>query len=537
MSETVASETAMADAGKGSPDAAPWRGMHDPAATEADTLRRNAALHGDHTATIFRGRTQTYATLDRHASQVANGLLASGIGRRHRVGFLGKNSDRFFELLYGTAKADMVLLPVNWRLAGPEIAFVLNDGEAEILFADAEYLPLIEQIRAETGIKRVIRIDPMADADEFTRWRDEFPAEDPALPVDPEATLLQLYTSGTTGLPKGAEVSHRASRAMRRLEQPDADWARWTHEDVAIVHLPNFHNSGTSWAMMWFARGCTCVILPQMDAREVLHAIQDHRVTLTMLVPTTIEMLLNEPDFGDFDLSSLKLIFYGAAPISQPLLKRMAVFGCQYCQIYGMTETNGCVTFLPPDQHFFGNEEIMGSVGRPLVGLDVKIMDADGNPVAPGVVGEICIHTPAVMTGYWKRPEANAGSRFGPYHRSGDAGYLNEGGYLYLVDRLKDMIISGGENIYPAELERVLIEHPQVREVAVIGVPNDHWGEEVKAIVVPTDDSLDEDSLRAFIKDKVARYKQPKSYVLVEALPRNAAGKVLKVALRRTYGR
>ena len=513
------------------------REMDDPLATEADTPRRNARKFANRTATIYGSRRLTYAELDALANRVANGLLAEVKGRQQRIAFLARNSDLFFETLFGIAKAGHVSLPVNWRLSPAEIAYILRDAGARFLFADPDFEPVLAELASlgvEIGRVVVFGTSKVGNTD-YSAWRDSNLPRDPLVAVHPDDTFIQMYTSGTTGHPKGAEITHRASMMMRVVELSSADpWTKWDEADVAIVQMPNFHVAGTSWALQWLARGATCVIQTQVNPREMLEAIEAHGVTHIFAVPTVLQMMLDDETCASRDFSRLKLIHYGASPIPPPLMRRLSIFGSDLVQYYGMTETNGVVSFLSPDLHRSGNPDILHSVGRPYPALDIRIMDASGSELPRGVIGEICIRTPAIMKGYWNRPADTAASRHGNYHRSGDAGYMTADGFLYIVDRVKDMIISGGENIYPAEVERVLCEHPDVREVAVVGVPDSKWGESVKAAIVAKR-SVTAEELTTFLSGKLARYKMPKSYEFVAELPRNAAGKVLKRELRKRY--
>jgi acyl-CoA synthetase (AMP-forming)/AMP-acid ligase II len=521
------------------PDDAVPRGreMDDPLATEADTLRRNARMFPHHTATIYGTRRLTYAELDALASRVANGLLAAVEGRQRRVAFLARNSDLFFEALFGIAKAGHVSLPINWRLSPAEIAYVLRDAGARFLFVDPDFEPALAELKGlgvELDHVMVFGRSRAGNAD-YSAWRDANPAHDPLVPVGPEDSFIQIYTSGTTGHPKGADIAHRASMMMRVIEVSSGEpWTRWSETDTAIVQMPNFHVAGTSWALQWLARGATCVIQTQVNPREILEAIEAHGVTQLFAVPTVLQMMLDDETCVSRDFSRLKLVHYGASPISPSLLRRLSIFGSDLVQYYGMTETNGVVSFLSPDLHRSGDPDMLLSVGKPYPALDIRIMDPLGVELPRGATGEICIRTPAMMKGYWNRPAETEQSRHGDYHRSGDAGYMTKHGFLYIVDRVKDMIISGGENIYPAEVERVICEHPAVREVAVIGVPDPKWGQAVKAVVVAKE-SVGADDLAAFLGGKLARYKMPKTYEFVAELPRNAAGKVLKRELRQRY--
>ena len=514
--------------------APPFRTMDDPLATEADTLRRNAALRPDHLALLFGDRRTGYATLDLRSNAVANGLLARGSAGQQRIALLTRNNDWFFEILFGSAKAGHVALPVNWRLAPREIAHILRDAGATCLFIGPDFADTVPTLRAlGVPLPQVIVLDDAG----YVTWRDSQQTADPLIDVSPDDIFIQLYTSGTTGHPKGVQISHRASLAMRRIEVSTGGlWTDWSAADVAIVAMPNFHVGGTSWALQWLARGATCVVQAQVDPREMLEAIGSQGVTQLFAVPTVLGMMLDDESCTARNFSGLKYIHYGAAPIDPDLLLRcMDRFGCGFIQYFGMTETNGVVSVLEPHDHDLARPHLLKSVGKPYPALNLKILDASGEPLPANTVGEVCVRTPALMTGYWQNPDATALSRHGEYYRTGDGGYLDGQGYLFLVDRIKDMIVSGGENVYPIEVERALMEHPQVADVAVIGVPDARWGEAVVALVVAAGEAPAPAELIGFARDRVAGFKVPKSIEFLDALPRNAAGKVLKRDLRETY--
>ncbi|HKT72136.1 MAG TPA: long-chain-fatty-acid--CoA ligase [Steroidobacteraceae bacterium] len=508
--------------------------------TEADALRYHSQQRPDHPAIVFRDRVTTYRELDSSSNRIANGLCALSVPRGGRVAILAKNSSDFFELLFGILKAGMTVLPLNWRLAVPEITAILCDAAVEALIVEDTFAPVVPQLRAScpTLAHVIVTGAPLPATGDvglhLGPWRAAHSAVDPLTPVSPEDIMIQFYTSGTTGDPKGVQISHRSSSAMRRMEVESAeDWMQWSADDVAIVALPNFHLSGTSWALQWLARGATCVVQEQVDPGAFLQAIPRYRVTQLFAVPTVIDLMLASPALPTLDLSSLRVIYYGGAPMSPALLTRaLAAFRCSFVQIYGMTENNGTICYLTPADHLQGDTRLLASCGRPLPSIDLRILDAGGHEKQPGDVGEICIRSPSLMSGYWRREALTQSSFHGRHFRTGDAGYRNERGYLFLVDRLKDMIVSGGENIYPAELERVLFQHPVIADVAVVGVPDPRWGEAVTAVVVRKTADLDADEVIRCVKSRLAAYKAPKRVVFVDALPRNANGKVLKRVLR-----
>ena len=502
----------------------------------ADIVRRHAESRPDAAAIVYEGRTTTYATLDRAASRVANGLIAEGIRPQTRIAHLDKSSDLFFELLFGIAKANAVMVSVNWRLAAPEVQHIINDAEAEILFVGEEYLAVAEKIRNDlkTVRKIVILGDRHGAWESFETWRDRQGAEDPLLAAQPQDTAIQFYTSGTTGLPKGAELTNANFAWMFPL---------WTKSWLLapgvpnLVCLPMFHIGGAGWGIAGLYSGAVNHVVREFVPAQVLSLIQRERLQVALLVPAMILFLVQAPQVRETDLSSLRLIVYGAAPIPADLLKQaMNIFKCGFQQVYGLTETTGAITLLPPEDHDPADTEKLLSCGYAQTGVDLRIVGDDGNDLPAGKVGEIAVRSPQVMRGYWRLADATTRAIQGDWFMTGDAGYLDDKGYLYIYDRVKDMIVSGGENIYPAEVESALFGHPAVADVAVIGVPDERWGEAVKAVVVARAGAeISAGELITWARERIAGYKLPKSIDFVEALPRNPTGKLLKRELRLPY--
>jgi acyl-CoA synthetase (AMP-forming)/AMP-acid ligase II len=501
-----------------------------------DIVRRHAAERPEAAAIVFEGRTTSYAALDRAASQVAQGLIAEGVKPQARVAHLAKSDELFFELLFGAAKANAVMVSVNWRLAAPEILHIVNDAEAQILFVGKEYFPVIEKIRGELRtIRKIITLDDRHAAwDSFEPWRDRQPATDPRLPTKPSDTAVQFYTSGTTGLPKGAELTNANFAWMLPL------WTRnWLLGPGVpnLVCLPMFHIGGAGWGIAGLFAGATNHVMREFVPAQILETIQRERLQVLLLVPAMILFLVQAPQIRETDLSSVRLIVYGASPIPADLLKQaMAIFGCGFQQVYGATETTGAITLLPPEDHDPNDARKLLSCGYAADGVELRIVGEDGKDLPAGKVGEIAVRSPQIMGGYWRLPDATARAIQGDWFFTGDAGYLDDKGYLYIHDRVKDMIVSGGENIYPAEVESALFGHPAVADVAVIGVPDERWGEAVKAIVVrKADVDVSPGELIGWARERIAGYKLPKSVDFVDALPRNPTGKILKRELRKPY--
>jgi acyl-CoA synthetase (AMP-forming)/AMP-acid ligase II len=514
------------------------------AQTLADLPALHAARAPDGIALQFERRTTTWSQWERQANRIAHALLARGWAAGRRIGYLGKNSDRFFHVFFGAAKARMVTVPVNWRLTAPEIAFILDDAECPILFVGADYLPLLPALREACGrLGEVVCVDGPADGavalDDWLARHDHDDAPPPGQPAREDDVVLQLYTSGTTGLPKGAQLTHRGLLFAAALGGTET-LGRWREDDVSVLPLPLFHAGGLVYGLNGPYAGCTTVVVREANPALILAACREAPAPVTRLgvVPAVLQMLLNHPEFAPSELRSLRTLTYGGAPVP-PAVLRQAVdaLGPVLVQLFGMTETCTIGTaLLPADHDPAAHPERLASCGRPLPGVELRVVDAQGGSAASGQSGEILIRCPAVMAGYWHRDEASAAALKDGWYHSGDVGYLDADGYLYIRDRLKDMIVSGGENVYPAEVERALAEHPAVADVAVFGVPDPRWGEAVKAaVVLRPGRQADADELIAFARGRIAGYKCPKSVDFMDGLPRNATGKLLKRVLREPY--
>jgi acyl-CoA synthetase (AMP-forming)/AMP-acid ligase II len=489
--------------------------------------------HGDKLALQSTTDSVSYKDLKRRSHQVAAGLAAQGVRRGDRVAFLAKNDAVYYEILFGTAAVGAVLVPINWRLASPEIAWILADSMAVTLFVGPEFEATVRAAGKDCPTLR--HTVPLSD---YAGWRDSNDSV-PLVPTNPDDVVVQIYTSGTTGRPKGAMLSHAALlhfRSMRPEDQPE--WNRWTEADVSLIVMPQFHIGGTGFGLQTICAGATGFVLDEFDVGKVLDLIENSGLSKIFTVPAAMQMILRHPRARQVDYRRIRTIVYGASPIPLALLREaMSVFGCGFVQQYGMTETCGTICALPPEDHHPDGNRRMQSAGRPLSGVEVRIVDTQGKPLPENEIGEIAIRAPTIMRGYWNKPDATARAITPDgFFLSGDAGSLDADGYLYIQDRVKDMIVSGGENIYPAEVEAVLREYPAVEDVTVIGVPDDKWGEAVKAIVVPVPGMHFQPSeLIVWARDFLASYKLPKSVELIEALPRNASGKVLRRELRDPY--
>lgn len=507
--------------------------------TVGDIPRYHAKHRPEVTALAFEGRTSTYARWNDRCSQVANALIRDGAGPGARVVFFAKNSDYYYEAYVGATKANAVLVAVNWRLAGPEVVYIVNDSEAEVLFVGTDFLPLIEQILPEMPrIRRIIVLDEgRGEWIGYEDWLDGVPAVDPHLPTAPDDVAIQLYTSGTTGHPKGVMLSNaNVLEAMKAAEQ--GQYGAWTPGvDKLIMCMPNFHVAGSNWGMFGLSVGTTIHVVREVDPVRILDTIQAEKIDRALFVPAVVLLLVQHPKAKETDFSSMKTILYGASPIPLDLLRTgMQTFGCDFVQGYGLTETCGAAICLAPADHDPAGSPRMRSCGRPLPGVEVRIVDPLGRDLPPGEVGEIVIRSGLNMVGYWRRPEDTAKTIRDGWLHTGDAGYRDADGYVYIHDRVKDMIVSGAENIYPAEVESALFGHPAIADVAVIGVPDEKWGEAVKAVIVLKPGATAEAAeIIAFARTRIAAYKAPKTVDFVDVLPRNPSGKLLKRELRKPY--
>ena len=504
----------------------------------ADISRHQAKVYGDKIAIWFEGRETSFTQLDQRASQVANGLIKAGVKPGDRVAYLGKNLEVYYEMLLGAAKARATMAAMNYRLAPPELQFVLNDSESVFIFVSDDYYDIVGKVAPDCpGLKTIIAIDGGHDdwAD-YTMWRDAQSPEDPGLKTRDDDDVIQLYTSGTTGLPKGVQITNSNTKALFEIAS-SLVWAAYAPGDSVINAMPLFHVAGVNVGLLSIAQGARIVILREINPVVILDLFEQQKINHAFIVPAVILMLTQIPGVETRDFSALRFISYGASPITEGLLlEAMDLFGCLFAQVYGLTETTGAGTYLHPDDHAPARGKLR-SCGVPYPGIEIRCVDEAGNSVPQGDVGEIVIKSDVVMKGYWKRPEATAEAVKDGWFYTGDAGYYDEEGFLYIHDRVKDMIVSGGENVYPAEVENALFSHPDVADVAVIGVPDEQWGEAVKAIIVPKPGAApSEADIIAYAKERIAGYKCPKSIDIHDApLPRNPSGKVLRRQLRAPY--
>ena len=519
--------------------------------TVAGLLRHFARTQPGDEMLVLGSERRTWREGYEIACAVAQAARRDELGAGDRIAFLDRNGLAYFDFLFGGALLGAVNVAMNWRLSPAEMAAIIDDAAAPVLAIHADYLPALASMDSGLpAVRRIVILDEGGDrgagqshcddprAVSFEEWIAGCPAEDPGHVGALDDVSMQLYTSGTTGLPKGVMLTNgNLSTAVAEASEtfsirPDT---------VSLVAMPLFHIGGSGWALCGMSRGGRSVIVRDIDPAVLLERIASERVTEMFVVPAVLMLLLATPSLATTDLSSLRLVFYGASPISEDVLvKCLAAFGCGFCQVYGMTETTGAITALRFEDHDPDGPRrgLLRSAGKPHASVELRIVDpVTGDDAALGDVGEVWTRSPYNMAGYWAKPDDTAATvDTDGWLRTGDAGYFDADGYLYLHDRIKDMVVTGGENVYPAEVENVLLAHPAVADAAVIGVPDDRWGETVKAIVVLVPEAdLDEAAIIAHCRDALAHYKCPTSVDAIEVLPRNPSGKILKRELRGPY--
>ncbi len=485
-------------------------------------------------------RIRTYAQHAERVARLAASLQALGVKTGDRVGMLALNSDRYVEYYLGVYWAGAVANPVNIRWSPAEIAFSLDDSQTEVLLIDARFAPMAQDLRQRSkSLKTIIFADDGDTPDGMLGYEQllasHFPVEDAYRSGNDLAAIF--YTGGTTGVPKGVMLSH----ANLYVTSLAALAERGTQDDAVTLHVaPLFHLAAVASMNTVIARGATHAVLPVFTPSGLLEAIQRDRATDMLLVPTMLQMLVDHPDFSRYDTSSVRKIVYGASPTGESLISRaMRAFPqTDFSQGYGMTEMSPTMTLLRPRFHLPENRgpNTLRAAGQPSLGTQIRVVDENGQEVPRGTVGEITARGAGVMLGYWNRPEETSKAVRQGWMHTGDAGYMDESGLLFIVDRIKDMIVSGGENVYSAEVENALLSHPDVAMVAVIGVPDERWGERVHAVVVrQANRDVDADALVAHCKTLIAGYKCPRSLEFRNELPISGAGKLLKNPLRAEF--
>lgn len=492
-----------------------------------------AQTRGDAVAHEEGDRITTFAQMDERSRSIATFLAAQGVEKGDRIAWIGKNADLYFQIFYAAARVGIVMAPIGWRLAPAEMAYILKDTGAKVVFAGEGFGDIARLLKTQIpGITAVF------DEDEARAAIASTPAG-PIVPAGPEDAALQLYTSGTTGNPKGAVLCQRNFFGLRA---PALDaglpWADWSEDEAILVCMPCAHIGGTGLGVMAFSGGVRAIIQAEFSAEGALRGVAQG-ITRFFIVPAALQMLIQHPIAASTDFSKLRYVLYGAAPIPLELLRQAVetIPNAQFMQCYGMTETTGTVCVLPPEDHDMTGNPRMRSAGKASPGVEIRIVDVAGNEVPRGTVGEIETRSSNNMLHYWNLPEATAKTLSADgWVRTGDAAYMDADGYVYIQDRIKDMIISGGENVYPAEVESAIYGHPDIAEVAVIGVPDAKWGEAVKACVVPRPGhTVDPASVIAWARERIAGFKVPKSVDVIPELPRNPTGKIMRRTLREPY--
>lgn len=496
--------------------------------TLVDTITFHSRNTPGHAAVLTIDDSITYSELDRASNRLARALAAAGAVRGSRVAVIAREDGRYYEILFAVAKIGAVIVPANWRLSVPEIEHILTDSGARFLFTDGSV-----QAPDLGADLQTVRLDTDEYAS-FTEGHDDSPVVPDTGENDP---IAQLYTSGTTGLPKGVVLPQRSFFAIADLiAEAGIDWIDWRDGDVSLVGLPGFHVGGLWWAIQGFRAGITNAVMPSFTADNALALIGKYSVTTACMAASMMQMLISSPGVSRQTFSSIRKIIYGGSPIGRKLLQQCIVtFDCDFAQIYGLTETGNTAVCLPPDQHRLDSPRLLAA-GRPYPGVECRIVDETGRPLAPGRSGEVHLRTPARMLEYWNLPEATGEVLVDGWIATGDAGYLDDEGYLYIQDRVKDMIITAGENVYPAEVENVLSSHPDLTDVAVIGVPDDRWGEAVHAFIVPNPGvEVNVRDLVEYARPRLAAFKLPSAYHRIDSVPRNPSGKILRRELRTSF--
>lgn len=506
-------------------------------------LKRASLVYPEKIALIDGGARLTYREFEQRVHQLANGLRDLGIAQGDAVAALCMNHHRYMEIYFACHAMGAVVVPLNVRLAEPELIYILNDSKTKLLFVDDPFLPMLEKVRV--GAKTLHHVyysdsgetpDGLGDYNELLKGQ---PTEFQSPDIHEDDVMGYFYTGGTTGEPKGVMLTGRNIMANAFHAQCAL---KYSVDDIYLHIAPMFHLADAASIYAITMMGGTHVFGRAFDPKLTLDLVQEHRVTMLILVPTMVNFVLSHPDFEKYDLRSLRNFLYGASPMPVPLLRRaMEKLPCLPIQGYGMTEAAPLVTALTGDDHKRGFDDpscawMLGSAGTPVPGVDVKVVDDTGREVAIGEAGEIIVRGPNVMKGYLNKPKATSEAIRDGWYYSGDVAVRNERGFVTIVDRKKDMIISGGENIYTTEVENVLMQFPGVMETTVIGVPDEKWGEVVKAFVVMKNgESAGDIEIIEFCRQRLAHFKCPRSVHFLDMLPKSGAGKILKRDLRKAF--
>jgi acyl-CoA synthetase (AMP-forming)/AMP-acid ligase II len=500
-------------------------------------VRRNARRFPRKGAVLAGGRSVTWRELDRRVDRIANALRARGLVAGDRVAMLLGNCVEIVELYFGIARAGLIAVPLNWRLTNSELSQLLQSAEPALLVVGAPFVePFRETLVSSASPARVwtvgTRLPGAEPYEQVIEQSDDVSIESAAHDDEPFAIF---FTSGTTALPKGAMVSHR-NLVANAFNQFVADGSR--PDDVNLVATPLYHMGAVFMSVTYMMLGCSQVVLEKFDPAAWLDAVAQYRTTVSLLVPTMINSVVNHPRIGESDLASLRCLFYGGGPMPPKVLQRaMQSLRCGFTQGYGLTETLEA-TFLVASDHVLDGDERqqrrLASAGREAVGADVRIVTSEGRDAALFEVGEVLVRSESVISGYWRMPDETAKAIRDGWFYTGDLGYLDDDRYLFVVDRIKDMVVTGGMNVYTKEVEAVLFEHPAVLEASVVGLPDQEWGEIVAAAVVLRPGcTVSAEALVEHCRKSLAGFKKPRTVHFLDELPRNPSGKILKRELRR----
>jgi acyl-CoA synthetase (AMP-forming)/AMP-acid ligase II len=521
-------------ASEAAPGRAVGRPLGDgPVLLPADYPSHFAAKHPNRVALQHGVHSLTYAELDRACDAMVAMLAEQGVGQGGRFAIMARNSDMFFVVLIAAARAGAVVVPINWRNTAAETRYVIEDSEVTLAIAEREFVPVVQAAAGEGFALLVL------DGEGPDGLRARIAATDPAPRGDssPTRPWLQLYTSGTTGRPKGVVSTQYAFAVQRLMEDVCGHFDDWGDDEILLSPLPSFHIGGMTWAFNGPCRGQTTILTNDASPAGLLDQCLAFGITRTFLVPLLVRGLIGEMDARNVRVPTLRGIHYGAASMDPALLDRSVdKFGCKFLQYYGMTEVTGSITILGPTFHDSARPKLLRSVGQPLPGFAIEIRGPDKALLAVDEPGEIWVNGPSLLIEYWNKPEATAEALQDGWYRSGDGGRIDAEGFLFLTDRIKDMIVSGGENVYPAEVEAALRDHPAVQDVAVFGLPHPKWGEGVTAVIeLKLGQSATQDELIAYARTCLAAYKIPRRIEIGVVLPRTASGKVQRGTIRKTY--
>jgi len=512
-----------------------------------DFLSIATSICPDKVAIVFEGERYTFSQLNDRVNSLANSLSKLGVNKGDRVAMLQVNCNQCLEAYFATAKLGAIYVPLNFRAKGDELTYMLNSSEANTLLVGERYIDLINSITPNlTSVKNFISIESKHEGMLYYQDMLSSPAEEVVTEISDDDTTILVYTAGTTGLPKGVMLSHNsfAIYVLENVTPADPEL-----EERNILTVPLYHVAGIQAMMAAIYGGRTLVMERQFEPREWMQLVAAEKINRAMMVPTMLKQLLDHPDFGKYDLSSLNVITYGAAPMPLEVIKRAVDLfpRVSFINAFGQTETASTITTLGPEDHIIGGTEEarenklrrLSSIGKPMSDVEMKIVDEEGHELPLGQVGEIVARGPRVMSGYWRDKEKTEKTldKDGWVH-TGDMGYMDEDGYFFLAGRATDMIIRGGENIAPEEVEAVLHSYPKIEEAAVIGVPDEEWGEQPRAVVVlKPGETATPDEIIDYCRARMSGFKRPRSVIFIDQLPRNPMGKILKRLLREQYGK